>query len=751
MAAEVQSPIKVLEPRDVNREKPKKKTEKLSSLCKTPPAVIRNKSGRGFHRGDCLGVGGFARCFQVKDTSGNIYAAKTVAKASLKSESTKVKLLAEIKIHKSLKHPNIVEFVDCFEDDINVYMLLEICSNQSLIDVLKVRKVFTEPETRYLMVQIIGAVSYMHSRRVIHRDLKLGNIFLDENMNAKIGDFGLAALLSDDKDRKKTMCGTPNYMAPEILIKGKGHSFEVDMWAIGIIMYAMLFGKPPFQSRSVDTIYERVKTNDYSFPEDFSVSDAAKDLISDLLSTDPTARPTIDELLNYDFFKGSFPSHLSVLSLSKVPFYRSLTPERSRKNFIAAQMAAQIITLPSEAIGVSTADEDAATASLFKRASRGVSATDEDAAIASLSKRASRVRPIEITRADIKAEKSQNVLPTTLSPASTKDKYKMVMVNKEEVQSLDTKTESRVLRSLSGNTNPRDIGKPRRVETHVSNKPSKLRTSYTSLVNPPPPKTKTGLEKIVAVDEALARELARAHQTTAPVRRGVMNNTPNLYRSPSQPLRPSVVITKWVDYSNKYGVAYEISGKEIGVLFRDKTSIIMDPETEEHQILVLTEPKQSGGQPEWVRQARDGEGMEPADEKRIRLVKAFHKYMQEKLYKVEYVRARGRSGTADMEEEEQERHVYVTSFSREEEYIMFQLSNGSFQFNFPDHCKVIISQDGEQVDVIDSERRWYTWAVSEGIAYAKLHKDKAGVPKYDLITKLETCRRAIENAWMAMA
>ena len=103
---------------------------------------------------------------------------------------------------------------------------------------LRKRKQLTEPEVRFFMLQILGATKYMHEKRVIHRDLKLGNLFLDSKMNVKLGDFGLAALLMDDNERKRTICGTPNYIAPEVLCDtGGGHSYEVDLWSIGVIMF----------------------------------------------------------------------------------------------------------------------------------------------------------------------------------------------------------------------------------------------------------------------------------------------------------------------------------------------------------------------------------------------------------------------------------------------------------------------------------------------------------------------------------
>jgi serine/threonine protein kinase len=169
------------------------------------------------------------------------------------------KLYAEIKIHRSLEHPNIVGFQDCFEDESNVYMTLELCPCGSLMDMLRRRRRFTEPEARFFLVQLIGACYYMHTHQVIHRDLKLGNLLLDSSMNIKVGDFGLAALIESPGERKKTICGTSNYIAPEVLFDtANGHSFEVDTWSIGVILYTLVVGRPPFQTQDVKEIYEYV-------------------------------------------------------------------------------------------------------------------------------------------------------------------------------------------------------------------------------------------------------------------------------------------------------------------------------------------------------------------------------------------------------------------------------------------------------------------------------------------------------------
>ena len=115
-------------------------------------------------------------------------------------------------------------------------------------------------------MQIISAVKYLHSHNIIHRDLKLANLLLAADMSIKIGDFGLATKLTFEGERKKTLCGTPNYIAPEILDKEVGHSYEVDIWAIGVILFTLLTSRPPFETTDVNAVYERIKANQYSFP-----------------------------------------------------------------------------------------------------------------------------------------------------------------------------------------------------------------------------------------------------------------------------------------------------------------------------------------------------------------------------------------------------------------------------------------------------------------------------------------------------
>lgn len=137
----------------------------------------------------------------------------------------------------------------------------------------------------------------MHKKLIMHRDIKLANIVIDSNMHIKIIDFGLAVQMSSPKQKEKTMCGTPNYIAPEILDSDKndGYSFEVDLWSVGIIIYALLMGKEPFScsDQNPSRTYAKIRAGVYSF-DGKDITENAKDIIRDLLTNDPTKRLTIN-------------------------------------------------------------------------------------------------------------------------------------------------------------------------------------------------------------------------------------------------------------------------------------------------------------------------------------------------------------------------------------------------------------------------------------------------------------------------
>jgi serine/threonine protein kinase len=187
-------------------------------------------------------------------------------------------------------------------------------------DLIKRRKRITEPETRFYINQLMAGVAYLHDNCIIHRDLKLGNLFLDENMNIKIGDFGLATKLTHPSERKRTVCGTPNYIAPEILEGKDGHSFEVDTWSVGVIVYAMIVGRPPFECKDVKSTYKKILSNTYEYPDSVVVCDLAKMLISEILQTRPEKRLTVAQIRDHQYFRTGFtPTWLPTTALTQIP------------------------------------------------------------------------------------------------------------------------------------------------------------------------------------------------------------------------------------------------------------------------------------------------------------------------------------------------------------------------------------------------------------------------------------------------
>uniref|UniRef100_A0A3P9MRW2 Serine/threonine-protein kinase PLK n=1 Tax=Poecilia reticulata TaxID=8081 RepID=A0A3P9MRW2_POERE len=297
---------------------------KSAPLKEIPDILVDPRTTKRYTRGRFLGKGGFAKCYEITDVeTKQVFAGKIVPKSLILKQHQREKMTSEIAIHKSLNHPNIVGFHGFFEDDDFVFVVLEICRRRSLLELHKRRKAVTEPEARYYMTQLLKGVHYLHNNRVIHRDLKLGNIFLNDEMEVKIGDFGLATKIEFDGERKKTLCGTPNYIAPEVLCK-KGHSYEVDVWSLGCILYTLLVGKPPFETSCLKETYSRIKKNSYVIP--WHINPAAASLIKRMLHADPAQRPTITQLQEDEFLtSGYIPLRLPTTCLTVPPRF-SIAP-----------------------------------------------------------------------------------------------------------------------------------------------------------------------------------------------------------------------------------------------------------------------------------------------------------------------------------------------------------------------------------------------------------------------------------------
>nr|XP_055105015.1 LOW QUALITY PROTEIN: inactive serine/threonine-protein kinase PLK5-like [Symphalangus syndactylus] len=279
-------------------------------------------SGRVYRRGKLIGKGAFSRCYKLTDMSTSaVFALKVVpcGGAGAGWLRPRGKVEREIALHSRLRHRNIVAFHGHFADRDHVYMVLEYCSHQSLAHVLRARQTLTEPEVRYYLRGLVSGLRYLHQRHIVHRDLKLSNFFLNKNMEVKIGDLGLAAKVGPGGRCHGVLCGTPNFLAPEVVSRN-GHSCQSDIWALGCIMYTVLTGTPPFMASPLSEMYQNIREGHY--PEPTHLSANARRLIAHLLAPNPAERPSLDHLLQDDFFTEGFtPDRLPAHSCHSPPIF----------------------------------------------------------------------------------------------------------------------------------------------------------------------------------------------------------------------------------------------------------------------------------------------------------------------------------------------------------------------------------------------------------------------------------------------
>lgn len=163
-------------------------------------------------------------------------------------------------------------------------------------------KSIKEEQIRSYIRQLISALKYCHDRNIIHRDLKLGNLLLSNNHKTiLLADFGLSARLEYTKQRRRTICGTPNYIAPEIIGAKTTHSFEVDVWSLGIIIYILMCGHAPFTSKNIKETYRKIRTVDFKIPPNVRISEEVIDLLKVMLEKDSSKRATLEELNLHPF------------------------------------------------------------------------------------------------------------------------------------------------------------------------------------------------------------------------------------------------------------------------------------------------------------------------------------------------------------------------------------------------------------------------------------------------------------------
>lgn len=244
---------------------------------------------------ETLGKGTYGKVKKARERSGKVVAIKSIRKEMIKDEQDLMHIRREIEIMSSLNHPHITTIHEVFENSSKIVIVMEYASKGDLYDYINDRQRLTEQEARHFFRQIVSAVYYCHKNGIVHRDLKLENILLDENGNVKIADFGLSNLYQQDK-YLQTYCGSPLYASPEIVNGRPYKGPEVDSWSLGVLLYILVHGNMPFDGQDYKHLVRQISSGEYRQPN--KPSDACG-LIRWMLMVNPERRATIEDIANH--------------------------------------------------------------------------------------------------------------------------------------------------------------------------------------------------------------------------------------------------------------------------------------------------------------------------------------------------------------------------------------------------------------------------------------------------------------------
>ncbi|RDW84973.1 serine kinase-2 [Coleophoma cylindrospora] len=779
------------------------------------PASSDRKNGAVYHMGRLLGKGGFAICYEGRLAGTRQKYALKIVKSYMPQKKMEQKFQTELQIHSKMNHPNIVKFHRAFAYEKCTYIVLELCPSGSLMDMVKKRKYITEPEVRFYTIQLAGAIKYMHAKGIIHRDLKMGNVFLDKDMNVKVGDFGLAALLMSGKDmtacRRTTLCGTPNYIAPEILEKNKGgHDHTVDIWSLGIIIFALLTGKPPFQSQTADEIYRRARERDYDWPKletsENYISEEVKDLVA-LMLREPALRPEPDHIVQHPFFTCGWMPRAEEMS----PEWREGSPDSNQ--FISSGSNSSKASLYKQNLKKLCMQCEVGPWGVPKKHTstyREVAAEEK----AGLTPQVPLAEDV-VYRCFDEWKREQKKLPIEeddlLKPAL--EMLERTSSRKQELPPMarSTNTQSfaaqqRAKAQPAGATLPNRSIRTRQIAadgvidqpgnmgstgSSLRNIMSSVRQGKTSLHRPvsEPPKNEVGVEERLAADmveqlqkvetERKAQEapkeqlstdkpvslfnpkeelewlpgtepndvLARLRRLEKELERAL--NSRSIASTPTTIPNNYPIVVKWVDYTTKFGLGYILSNGSVGCIFRNTFTdlpnscrgvippscvVVRDAEyhlqnknnpdyLDRQQIVPISGPNiefyenraEAGffrgrvnpmnykvtvpDNGESAKLLRGRDAWDDRKREKIVLWKKFANYMsqygRDGDYPSEDAVAKKPDGTS---QELVAPGNVVTFYQRWGDVGCWYFGDGHFQFNFPDHTKIVISADGTWCD-----------------------------------------------------
>ncbi|XP_026055506.1 calcium/calmodulin-dependent protein kinase IGb isoform X2 [Carassius auratus] len=252
---------------------------------------------------EVLGSGAFSEVFMVKERkTGKLFALKCVKKKNKRD----VNLENEIAVLRKIKHDNVVCLEDFYESRTHYYLVMQLVSGGELFDRILDRGMYSEADASLVIRQVLEAVSYLHKNGIVHRDLKPENLLYyspDESSKIMVSDFGLSKM--EEKGIMSTACGTPGYVAPEVLAQ-KPYSKAVDCWSIGVITYILLCGYPPFYEETETRLFSKIMKAQYEFDSPFwdDISESAKDFIRNMMQKNPKMRYDTEQALRHPWIIG---------------------------------------------------------------------------------------------------------------------------------------------------------------------------------------------------------------------------------------------------------------------------------------------------------------------------------------------------------------------------------------------------------------------------------------------------------------